>query len=162
MKSRGEILTTLSELDIPHEIVEHQAVYTVDEVVQLGLMEVGLVCKNLFLRDAKGKSHYLIVLSPDKKADLKNIQLNLDSTKLGFASEERLQSFLGLKKGAVTPLGIINDENHSVTVVFDQDLLGKEKLGVHPEDNTATVWISFDGLRKYISHFGNEIRYIEI
>ena len=83
MKSRGEILAVMSELGIPCELTEHEAVYTVDEVVRLGLMEVGLVCKNLFLRDAKGRSHFLVVLAPDKKADLRGIQSHLGTTKLG-------------------------------------------------------------------------------
>ena len=162
MKNRERALTVLSALDIPYELTEHEAVFTIDEVKALGLMEMGTICKNLFLRDAKGRNHYLVVMAPEKQADLKSIGEQLGSTKLGFASENRLQTMLGLQKGEVTPLGVVNDSAHCVTVVFDQDLQGEERLGVHPNDNAATVWLSFDSLGKYISHCGNSIRYIEI
>jgi Ala-tRNA(Pro) deacylase len=81
---------------------------------------------------------------------------------LTFASEERLFKYLQLRKGEVTPLGIINDLDALVEVVLDKDLIGKNKLGVHPNDNTATVWISFDDLKKIIEQNGNMIHYVTI
>ena len=162
MKKRGEVLAALSALGIAYELTEHEAVFTIDEVKELGLLEMGTICKNLFLRDAKGKNHYLVVMAPEKQANLRGIGEQLGSTKLGFASENRLQTILGLEKGAVTPLGVVNDSSHAVTVVFDSDLRGNERLGVHPNDNAATVWLSFDSLEQFISHNGNSICYIEI
>ncbi|MTK11080.1 MAG: prolyl-tRNA synthetase associated domain-containing protein, partial [Clostridiaceae bacterium] len=70
--------------------------------------------------------------------------------------------YLKLEKGEVTPLGVINDEEGSVEVVFDNDLIGKTKLGVHPNDNTATVWISFEDLKKVVDNNGNKIKYLKI
>jgi Ala-tRNA(Pro) deacylase len=96
------------------------------------------------------------------RADIKSIALQLNISKLGFASERRLQSILGVQKGAVSPLGIVNDINHSVAVVFDSGLKGSEKLGVHPNDNSATVWLSLVDLERLISHYGNTVYYINI
>lgn len=128
----------------------------------LGITAQGGVCKNLFLRDEKGKRHFLVVLDKDKKADLKSIQKQQGSTKLSFASAKRLDKYLKLEKGEVTPLGVINDVDASVEVVFDDDLIEKTRLGVHPNTNTATVWISFEDLKKVIEQNGNKIKYLNI
>lgn len=160
--SKEKVFEAFKEMNIQYEIVEHPPVYTIEEMDQLGITERGGVCKNLFLRDEKGKRHFLVVLEKDKTADLKNIQKQIGCTRLSFASPERLDKYLKLERGEVTPLAVVNDENHAVEVVLDSDLKGKEKLGFHPNTNTATVWISFDDLIKYIEHFQNKIKYVKI
>ncbi len=162
MSAQEKVFEKLNELNIKYEVMNHPAVFTIEEMDALSITEQGDVCKNLFLRDEKGKRHFLVVLDKDKKADLKDIQKQLGSTRLSFASAERLDKYLKLQKGEVTPLGVINDEEGSVEVVFDNDLTGKTKLGVHPNDNTATVWISFEDLKKVIDHNGNKIKYLNI
>lgn len=162
MSAQEKVFEKLKELNVKYEVMNHPAVFTIEEMDALNITEQGDVCKNLFLRDEKGKRHFLVVLDKDKKADLKDIQKQLGSTRLSFASAERLDKYLKLQKGEVTPLGVINDEEGSVEVVFDNDLIGKTKLGVHPNDNTATVWISFEDLKKVIDHNGNKIKYLNI
>jgi len=159
MQKREAVFEALSKLNISYELTEHEAVYTIDEVKALGLPNFGASCKNLFLRDQKGKNHYLIVMPADKKADLEGLGRSLGQGKLSFASESRLEKFLGLTKGAVTPLGVINDSSNAVTVVIDEQLRGN-KLGLHPNDNTATIWLDFDDLERFILNYGNDVRYI--
>ena len=162
MSAQEKVFKRLNELNIKYEVMDHPAVYTIEEMDDLGITAKGDVCKNLFLRDEKGKRHFLVVLEKDKKADLKDIQKQLDSSKLSFASAERLDKYLKLEKGEVTPLGVINDVNASVEVVFDKDLIEKNRLGVHPNTNTATVWIGFEDLKKLVEENGNEIKYLDI
>lgn len=162
MSSQEKVLERLKELNINFEVIDHPAVFTIEEMDDLKITEQGDVCKNLFLRDEKGKRHFLVVLGKDKKADLKSIQSQLGSTKLSFASAERLDKYLKLEKGAVTPLGVINDVDAAVEVVFDKDLVQKARLGVHPNVNTATVWISFEDLKKVIEENKNKIKYVNI
>ena len=114
------------------------------------------------MKNSNGKKHYLVVLKGDKKADLKSIKSQINSTALSFASEERLEKHLGLSKGSVTPLGIINEEEHLVNIVLDEDLKKEEIIGVHPNVNTSTVFISYNDLIKFINSFGNEIFYVNI
>lgn len=157
-----KVLHHLDQLEVPYEIVYHDPVYTMEEMEQLGLDQKGLICKNLFLRDAKGKRHFLIVLAGEKHADIKAFCTQLGTSRLSFGSEERLMDHLGVRKGAVTPLGVLNDREHSVEVVFDRDLVGKDRLGVHPNDNTATVFLSFDNLKRVVEHSGNTITFLTI
>lgn len=162
MNKKEQVFKKLDELKIPYEVIHHEAVFTIEEMDDLGISNDGDVVKNLFLRDAKGKRHFLVVMDKDKKADLQSIQQQLGSTVLSFASENRLEKFLQLSKGAVTPLGVINDTKALVEVIFDKELIGKTRLGVHPNDNRATIWISFDNLKTLIEKNGNDIKYISI
>lgn len=162
MEEREKALRELEEMGIPCELEEHPAVYTIDEVKALGIDARGTVVKNLFLRDARGKRHFLVVLSPDRQADLRAIRAQIGSSALSFASEDRLNRCLKLTKGAVSPLGILNDKEHAVEVVFDKSLIGKKRLGVHPNDNTATVWLSWEDLQKIVAANGNVTHLIDI
>lgn len=156
------VIKRLDDLKIDYGIVQHKAVYTIEEMDELGISREGDVVKNLFLRDSKGKRHFLVVLQKNKKVDFDKISHQIKSTLLSFASEERLEKYLKLGKGAVSPLGLLNDEACQVEVFFDKDLIGKQKLGIHPNENTATLWISFNNLLRVIEDIGHTVKYIEI
>ena len=154
-------LNVLEDMHINYEVMEHDAVYTIDEMERLPIKNKENIVKNLFLRDDKKRRYFLIVLPKDKRADLKKIRKELKCRPLSFASEEALEEYLGVPKGAVTPLGILNDKECKVTVVFDKDILTFAKIGVHPNENTATVLLKPQDLELIIRNHGNEIFYIE-
>lgn len=160
--NREQVLEKFSAMGIRYEITEHPAAFTIEEIDRDQLPHGEDICKNLFLRDAKGKHHFLVVMNKDKRADLAVLRQQLGSTALSFASEERLMKYLGLPKGAVTPLGILNDSSHAVEVVFDEDLIGRERLGVHPLVNTATVWLSYEDLLRIIRENGNNVIQVKL
>lgn len=162
MDAKEAVYEKLKELGIEFGITEHKAVFTIEEMSRLPNLKIEDVCKNLFLRDERGKKHFLVVMCEEKQADLKKIREQLGSSRLSFASEERLGKYLGLTKGSVTPLGIFNDKNCEVELLIDGDLKGRPRLGFHPNENTATVWISFDSLEKIIGSCGNRHRFIQI
>lgn len=162
MDKQQQVFKILEELNIKYDVVNHPAVYTVEEMAGLNITNLDDVCKNLFLRDYKGKRHFLAILHKDKQADLKKLREQLGTTALSFASEERLTQYLQLSKGAVTPFGVINDTNRDVEVVFDKDLVGKSSLGFHPNENTATVWLSFADIKRVIEQNGNTITYVTV
>ena len=160
--SKEEVYSILKDNNVEYELLEHDAVYTIDDMKLVEGMKIENVCKNLFLRDERGKKHFLVVISEEKSADLKDLREKLGTSRLGFASEERLMKYLGLIKGAVTPLGVLNDKECAVQVIFDKDLAGRESLGVHPCDNTATLFLSFDNLKKIIEGTGHTIKYLSL
>ena len=162
MAQKEETLQKLQQLGVAHEVMEHPAVYTMEEMEMLGITAQGEVCKNLFLRDAKGKRHFLVVLKEEKRADLKEIAEQIGSSKLSFASAERLMRYLKVEQGAVSPLGVLNDETHSVEVLIDSDLKDCPKVGVHPNDNTATVWMSAKDLISVIESQGNSVTFLQL
>lgn len=158
---REDVLNKLSELEINYELDEHEAAFTIDDMIKFGLTNKGCVIKNLFLRDYKGKRHFLVLLHTNKHADLKSLGEKINA-RLSFASEERLNKYMKLTKGSVTALGLMNDLDHKVEVIIDEDLTRENKLGVHPCENTATVWISWQDLNKFINHCGHQIKFLKI
>jgi Ala-tRNA(Pro) deacylase len=163
MEQKTRVYEELDRLGIKYRIIEHPPVYTIEEMDSLkAFKDIPWVVKNLFLRDDKGRRHFLVVIDKDKKADLKSIRAQLGTSALGFASEERLMKHLKLTKGSVTPLGIINDEEHAVEIVLDRDLTGREQIGVHPNDNTATVLLSCEDLCRVIKYHGNRLHIIDL
>lgn len=163
MEQKKKVYEKLDQCNIAYEIIEHPAVFTIEELDTLEVFrDRPWVVKNLFLRDASGKRHFLVVIDKEKKADLKLIRRQLGASTLSFASEDRLMKYLQLTKGSVTPLGIINDEECAVEIVFDHSLVGREQIGVHPNDNTATVMLSYQDLHRLIENHGNQIHIIDL
>lgn len=161
MVGRDTVLQQLNAWNIEYEIEDHPAVYTIEDMEVLGITLRGEIPKNLFLRDASGKRHFLLTLQKDKTADLKAIREKLGTSALSFASEERLMRCLKLTKGAVSPLGILNDTEGRVEFVLDKDLKDRERLGIHPNDNTATLWLSFESLKEVMKKAGCTVRFLE-
>ena len=82
--------------------------------------------------------------------DLKSLSRVLGTGNLSFASGERLEKYLGVKQGSVSPFGLMNDTDHQVEFFIDKDLCKCERLGIHPLENTATVFLSYKDLDKFL------------
>lgn len=152
----------LAALGISCDMVRHPAVFTIDEMESLGVTLKGEVVKNLFLRDDKGRRHFLVMLPHDKSADLAALRVPLGSSKLSFASPERLLKYLGLTPGAVTVLGLLHEEAKEVEVLVDEALLAYPALGVHPCDYTATLWMTPDDLRTFFASLPNKVTIVPL
>ena len=163
MSEKQKVYDVLDELSINYKAIDHPAVHTIEDMDALGVFTDGEVCKNLFLRNANGKTHYVVSMLKDKHPDIQNvIRAQLGCSRLSFGSDERLMKNLGLLPGAVSPFGIINDDDHDVVVVLDSDLKKVDGyIGFHPNENTSFVWLTFDDLMKYIKHFGNDVYFID-
>lgn len=119
--------------------------------------------KNLFIRDDKKKNYYIITVKGDKKVNLKEFRKNNDTRPLTFASESNLMDIMKLIPGAVTPLGLLNDDELKVQLYLDRYFINDAHIvGVHPNDNTATVWLKPEDLISIIKEHGNLVKVIDI
>ncbi|MGN0446937.1 MAG: prolyl-tRNA synthetase associated domain-containing protein [Acutalibacteraceae bacterium] len=161
---KEDVFKALDELNIDYKVITHQPVHTIEEMDALGIFTDGEVCKNLFLRNANGKTHYVVSMLKDKHPDIQNeIRAQLGCSRLSFGSDERLMKHLGLTPGAVSPFGIINDPDCEVNVVLDADLKNvKGYIGFHPNDNSAFLWLTFDDLMKFLKSQGNDVYFIKV
>lgn len=156
------VLERLHSLAIPYERIDHPSVYTMDEMDTLGIFNKGIIAKNLFLRDNKGHRHFLIFICGDKKADLHSIEEKIGMKHCSFGSSERLSRYLGLTKGSVSPMGVINDQSAAVEFIFDRDFKPDTLVGVHPNQNTSILWLRFSDIVKVVQSNGNSIRFVAI
>ena len=157
-----EIFEKLAELEIEYKQIDHPVMFTMEEIAEYGLNSHGHIPKNLVLRDVKGTRNMLVLVHGDKRADLRLIRDEIDSTKLSFASDERLDKYLKVEKGSVSPFGVIYDTEKELEIYFDSDLKKEEIVGCHPNDNTATLFLKFDDLVKYVKSCGHTISYIKV
>ena len=161
--NKQEILSLLDERGVSYELTEHKAVYNMAELAEVVLPYPEADAKNLFVRDDKKRGYYLITVRGDKRVDLKAFRQQNGTRPLSFASAEDLMARLGLIPGAVSPFGLLNDAERSVTFCLDREFLDAPgRIGVHPNDNTATVWLAAADLLSLIQEHGNPIRLIAL
>ncbi|MDO8265818.1 MAG: YbaK/EbsC family protein [Candidatus Saccharibacteria bacterium] len=147
-------LRFLEKLKITYELIEHKAVYTVAEAMDVlpGRTEI----KNLFIQDDKGKRQYLVIMPGMKKLDLKQLAVDLGEKKVRFCSPEKVENMLGVKPGSVSIFCCLNPNSHHVEVIFDEELLNEPDLGFHPIVNTATVFVPTNSIHKILDNLQQE------
>ena len=158
MYSKQEIYDFLKENNIWHEITEHAAVFNMEELDSVALPYPDCDAKNLFVRDDKRRFYYLITVKGDKRVDLKEFRKTYGTKPLTFVKPDELAEILGLIPGAVSPFGLLNDAEKKVVFYIDAAFLeDKGLIGIHPNDNTATVWLKAEDLIGIIREHGNEV-----
>lgn len=145
-----------------YQLAEHPAVHTIAEALACTPTLPGLMCKNIFVRDAKGKRHFLVVVPCDKRIDLLALGQLLQTSRLGLASPERLLQHLGVTPGSVSVLALLHDQAHAVELVLDQAIWDAAQVQAHPLRNTATITMPHATLVAFIAHTGHLPRLVEV
>lgn len=153
----------LNKKNIRYELIEHEAVYTMEDLSKLDIPYPDSDAKNLFVCDDKKENYYLITVKNNKRVNLKDFQKEYHTRPLSFASSDDLFTFLKLTPGAVTPFGLLNDKNLKVKFYLDKEFLdGNHLIAVHHNDNTATVWLKVEDLIDIIRKHGNMVDIIQL
>ena len=97
------------------------------------------ICKNLFLCNRQKTDFYLLIMPGDKPFKTKELSGQLGVSRLSFAGEEEMVRFLDIHPGSVSVLGLMNDREHRVRLVMDEDVLKEEMFGCHPCENTSSI-----------------------
>lgn len=134
---------------------DHPPLFTCEDARRLTPDLPGADAKNLFLRDAKGKRHILVVLPEHKSADLKALSAALEAKGLTFASAERLMKHLGITPGSVSLLALLNDTAHAVELVIDTVMWEAEALLAHPLVNTQTLAVPHETMARFLALTGH-------
>jgi len=150
MRGDSKIYRQLEFLNIDFEYYGHESIPTIEMALIHKKNIKATHCKNIFLRNHKGNKHYFVVIEQQKVVNIKYLEQLLRQGKLSFASEKRLLKYLGVKPGAVSPLGLIYDSQQNSTVFIDQELQNAEKLSFHPNVSNASLVIKTTDLLKYL------------
>lgn len=156
-----ELFAFLRELGIETATVEHPPVYTVEQAQQHREGLEGGFVKNLFLRNKKGKM-WLVVAEESTPINLRALGRGLGAGNLSFASPDRLQRYLGVQPGAVSPFGLINDTEGLIRVVLDQRLATLDPLNLHPLDNARTTAIAPGDLFRFLEATGHTFELVDL
>jgi len=154
--SPEELIAFLDALGIKTSTVEHPPLFTVEESQALRGEISGGHTKNLFVKDKKGRL-FLLVLGEETPVDLKRAHEKIGAQgRVSFGSAELLEEVWGVKPGAVTPFGAINDKASRVLVVLDEAMMRHARLNFHPLVNTRTTGIGSVDLVKFLRATGHE------
>ena len=149
-----DLFACLDRLDIAVITHHHPPAFTVEQGNAVWADIPGIHCKNLFLKDGKGKL-WLVVAPAHIRIDLKRLPGRIGSARLSFASAEVLAEVLGVEPGSVTPFALINDGEKRVTPVLDAWMMAQPLLNYHPLRNHMTTTITADGFRRFLAHTGH-------
>ncbi len=160
-KPRGpaDLFRRLDALGIAHKTTHHAPVFTVAEARRLRGRVEGAHSKNLFVRDKK-ENHWLVSCLSERLVDLKWLANELGTKRLTFCSARRLAGYLGIGRGAVSPLAVLNDVGGVVKVALDAELIEAEPLNFHPLDNSRTTTVSRAGLLQFLEAVGHPPRVV--
>lgn len=162
MNDRVPVFDFLKALDIEFEMIEHPPVPTITEAMKYWKDVDAVHCKNLFFRNHKGNKHYLVIFNAHQQLAIRDLEQRLKQGKLSFASEKRMAKYLAIQPGSVSPFGLINDAENHVYVFLDSNLRRSRKISFHPNDNTASLVLSFEDFEKYLEKMGNSYEYIDL
>ena len=162
MNRKEKVLGVLDELDIAYDMYDHPPVPTIEEAMKYWIDIEARHCKNLFFRNHKGNRHYLVILDYRQQLEIHDLEKRLKQGKISFASQKRMDKYLGLSAGSVSPFGMINDDENHVHVFIDETLKNSKKISFHPNDNTSSVIISFDSFMKFLDWSGNAYEFIRL
>lgn len=160
---KKQIYEYIKNKQIWYEITEHKAVYSMSEISEVEIPYPESDAKNLFVRDDKKENYYLITVRGNKRVNLKEFRKENNTRPLSFASEKELKEIIQILPGSVSPLGILNDKENKVKVFLDKEFIEKtDIIGIHPNDNTATIWLKTKDLINIIKEQGNKVELVEI
>jgi Ala-tRNA(Pro) deacylase len=152
----AELCALLDSRGVTYRRYDHPAVFTCDEAARLVPMEAtGVHTKNLFLRDKKGRRHWLLVTRCETAVDLKQLAPVIGADNLSLGSPDRLLRHLGVTPGAVTVLALVNDPDHQVELVVDREIWEAPEWRSHPLVNTATLVLPWAAIERFLESTGH-------
>jgi len=159
--TESDFLQFLDNNQFVYQRLEHPAVFTCDEAEEYHAGIEAVSTKNLFLCDKKKRHFFLVVTSCQKTVRLDGLSAYLGVSHLRFASEENLGKMLGVGRGSVTMMGLVNDSEHRVELWIDNEIWKGEHFLCHPLVNTATLVLSKPELERFLTLTGHAAHYFK-
>src|SRR5512138_2830554 len=161
MMTEQEFLAFLDANRFVYQRSEHPAVFTCAEAELHRPSLPATSTKNLFLCDKKARRFFLVVTSCEKTVNLEALSPQLDVPYLRFASEANLFRHLGVTRGAVTMMGLANDDEHQVELWIDSEIWQGNTFLSHPLVNTATLVLAKSELERFFTLTGHTPHFFE-
>ncbi len=146
----------LDSLGIEYKRTDHEPADNMEACFEIDKVLGVLICKNLFLCNRQKTNFYLLMMPGDKKFKTKELSSQINSARLSFASPEDMLKYLDIEPGAVSIMGLMNDKEHEVRLLVDEDVLKDEYIGCHPCVCTSSLKIKtsdvFDTFLPAVGH----------
>jgi Ala-tRNA(Pro) deacylase len=154
------VYAVFRELGISFEYYDHKPVFSEADNDDARLNQKAKILKNLFLKNKDATRYYLYTLPIDKRADFAALRKRIGETRFSFACEEALWEKLSIKPGSVSLLNIIGSSHAGMTFLIDEEVLNYELIGLHPNDNAATIIFSPQQISVLLDKLGVDYRFV--
>jgi Ala-tRNA(Pro) deacylase len=153
----------LDRLDIKYQRLDHEETETIESCHDVEMLLGIEICKNLFLCNSSKTEFYLLMMPGRKKFVTKELCCQINSSRLSFASAEYMLKFLNIEPGSVSVLGLMNDTDHRVKLLIDNDVLQHAFVGCHPCVNTSSLKIkTADLMNKFLPYTKHEAMIVKL
>lgn len=156
IEKEQRVYKILDQLGMQYARVDHEAAMNMEDCEEIDKILGAKTCKNLFLCNRQKTNFYLLLIPGDKAFKTKDLSAQIGSARLSFGSAEDMEALLGVTPGSVTILGLMNDTDHRVKLLVDQEVLQEEFFGCHPCINTTSLRLEtkevFDTFLKAVAH----------
>ena len=146
----------LDRLGISYLRTDHERADNMEACNEIDAVLGVIICKNLFLCNRQRTAFYLLMMPGDKKFKTKELSAQIHSARLSFANPEEMLEHLDIEPGAVSIMGLMNDKDHEVQLLIDEDVLAGEYLGCHPCVCTSSLKMkTSDVVEKFLPATGH-------
>lgn len=147
----------LDRLGEEYERIDHEPAMTMEDCKEVDQLLEAVICKNLFLCNRQKTAFYLLMIPDTKVFHTKDLSAQIGSARLSFAKPEYMEEFLDITPGSVSVMGLMNDKEHRVQLLIDEDVLDGEYIGCHPCINTSSIRFKVkDLIEKVIPAMGHD------
>ena len=153
----------LDALQIPYKRTDHERADNMEACNEIDAVLGVLICKNLFLCNRQKTKFYLLMMPGDKKFKTKELSAQIGSARLSFADADAMLEYLDIEPGAVSIMGLMNDKDHTVQLLIDEDVLQDEYIGCHPCVCTSSLKIrTADLMEKFLPATGHQYAVVHL
>lgn len=153
----------LDELGIEYKRTDHEPADNMEACNRIDAVLGVLICKNLFLCNRQKTNFYLLMMPGDKKFKTKELSSQINSARLSFADPEDMLKYLDIEPGAVSIMGLMNDTDHEVQLLIDEDVLKGEYIGCHPCVCTSSLKLrTADVVERFLKATGHTYKVVHL
>ena len=147
----------LDSLGIEYKRTDHERTDTMEACNAVDKILGVVICKNLFLANRQRTRFYMLMIPENKVFRSSDISKQAGSSRLHFAESEYMEELIGCSPGSASVMGLINDTEHRVQLLVDDDVISSEYVGCHPCINTSSLRIrSEDIFNKFVRATGHD------
>ena len=149
----------LDDLSIDYRRLDHAPAFGSEEELCREIEESlgARICKNLFLANRQRTRFYMLMIPEHKVFRSSDISKQAGSSRLHFAESEYMEELINCSPGSASVMGLINDTEHKVQLLVDDDVINAEYVGCHPCINTSSLRIkSVDIFEKFVRATGHD------
>lgn len=158
-----EVFELISAMGIGYKYAEHAAAATMEDCAEVAEALGAVMPKNIFLCPRNQSCYFLLLTRPEAKYKTSDISKQLGVSRLSFGPSDKLYEYMQTLPGAISPMGLLFDEDKKVRLAVDSALKDEKFLAFHPCINTMSLAITGeDFFGKFLPILGVEPEFVEI